>query len=204
MINRTKIIIISGVPGTGKSTIAINLAQTLHYDQLISTDIIREVLKSKSRQKCQPILFSTTHEAWQFFGNYSSTNVIKGYRYHSSLLFKTLNKLIKNNIKNGCHTILEGSHLLPEFLDYLNKLNADIYYFLLSPPSYKELERRFENKNKIRTKEYLMWKRNIKTIKTINGWLKKEVKKTNLHLIVNKKINNTVSQILKVINNNEN
>ena len=59
------IILLAGVPGIGKSTLASQLSQRLEITNIIGTDMIREVLRQTISSKLIPELHSSSYEAYK-------------------------------------------------------------------------------------------------------------------------------------------
>ena len=74
------VILINGVPGSGKTTIAYKLAAILEIEEVIQTDTIKEVFKVINHPE---IALSTTHSAWKFFGEKNEQNIINGFKAHT-------------------------------------------------------------------------------------------------------------------------
>lgn len=56
---KTKLILLGGVPGTGKTTLAYKLALALKIDKVISIDILKAMLKT-SKEPLSDYLLTTT------------------------------------------------------------------------------------------------------------------------------------------------
>jgi len=198
---RNKIILICGSPGTGKTTLAIKLASFLGIDQVVSTDIVRETLRSLSSKEKSPTLFSTTHESWKFLGEKTQENLSKGSRIHSKVIFNQVVHLINKSEKEGRSMILEGVHLIPEILDYLKLNNSDIFYFYLYIKEKEEHLKRFDLKNKKRSIFHEKWYSNYEDIKIIEENNLEEAKKRALKVIENSSFKETWSQIITQLKN---
>ena len=57
------ILLLGGTSGTGKSTLASLLASRLGMSRVLSTDSIRHLLRSRTRQETNPCLFASTYQA---------------------------------------------------------------------------------------------------------------------------------------------
>jgi len=185
---KTKLILIGGVPGTGKTTIAYSLALKLGIDKVISTDVVKAVTKldkAKSYQKnSNKYIFTTTHEAYTL----ENLSVIAGYLKHSRVINEIILKLI-NNIKDNI-VIIEGSTLNKEFLNMIDKNNYDVIYINLTL-SPDELINRYKKKEKIRKSN---WIENINVIEEIDEYLKEESAS-----IDNKNLENTLERIINYV-----
>lgn len=199
-MRKPKIIILCGVPGTGKTTLAIKLASLMGIDQIVSTDILRESLRSIYNKEIAPLLFSTTHESWKFFGEKTEDNIIQGITAHSRILYKSIIYLIKQSEKEGRDIILEGVHLIPEITEYIKSENLDVHYFLLHINEKEEHFKRFDTKNAKRF-FHEAWYSNFETISFINNWLIKESSKRNLHIMENRTMTSTINEILGKMKN---
>ncbi len=71
-------VLIYGVPGTGKSTVAEMLAGSLGY-KYIELDGIRSKAKKLVSQPHDPFLYEYTTRAWRQFGEFSKPNVVSGF-----------------------------------------------------------------------------------------------------------------------------
>ncbi|SOV24138.1 conserved Plasmodium protein, unknown function [Plasmodium sp. DRC-Itaito] len=75
---RNVIILLSGCSGCGKSTLSCLLAMFLNIRHIISTDIIREILRKFQIKKDRYLRFST-YESWKLHANEDEMNIIQLY-----------------------------------------------------------------------------------------------------------------------------
>ena len=198
---KNKLILICGVPGTGKTTLASHLSKLFEIDQVISTDFIREVSKSMSTPEQNPFLFSVTHEAWKYFGEKTQKNIILGAVSHAESIFSQIIYLINKSKQEGRDLIIEGVHLMPQILDYIPKENSEIIYIYLYLEDKNEHFSRFDSKNKKRKIFHDAWYSNYETIKIIDNYNLFNSKSRNLFTLENSDLNTSIIKIFNRLNN---
>lgn len=160
---KTKLILLGGVPGTGKTTVAYNLALKLKIDKVISVDLLKMFAKTYNTIFDKYIL-TTTHEAYKL----ENLSVIDGYLKHSLKMNEVVLNVL-NNIKDNV-VIIEGCTINKDFIEKIDKSKYDVVYFNLCLPT-KDLIKRYEIKSKLRKSN---WIENIENINKISEFLYKD------------------------------
>lgn len=156
-----KLILLGGVPGVGKTTIAYEIARLYRIDKVLSIDVLKNVVKKFISKEEESYLYTTTHEAYKL----ENLDVISGYRKHCDVVNKYVLELL-DNFKNEKVVILEGATINKSILNHLK--DYEIYYFNLYLEKETDLKDRYESKLKIRKGR---WLENIDKISEINNYL---------------------------------
>lgn len=136
------VLLISGVPGVGKTTISYELLKAYTEFRLIEeTDIIRDVLRGYNAY------LNVAH-------NYNINNiyphdVFLSYdmaRQQCKIMKESILSIIKRQQRKNIPTIINGVHIIPEEL-YLCTPYSNILYINLYINSEKELWNRLKNRN---------------------------------------------------------
>lgn len=129
------IILIGGATGVGKSTIATQLATRLGITRVVSTDAVREVLRSAFTAQMFPTLYSSSFEAdnavRQPIPN-SGDRLIIGFREQAAAVAVGAQALIDRAVAEGTDMILEGAHLVPGFLQSVDSEEAVIVSLVIT------------------------------------------------------------------------
>ena len=179
---KTKLILIGGVPGTGKTTIAYNLALNLKIDKVLSIDILKALAKTFNTNS--EYINTTTHEAYKI----ENTSIVEGYKRHSKVVNNIVLEVLEN-IKDKI-IIIEGTTINKDFINMLNKDKYDFVSLNLTT-SPETLITRYKEKEKIRKSN---WIDNIKVIEEIANYL--SIDSINIE---NDNIKNTIERIEKYV-----
>lgn len=129
------IILIGGATGVGKSTIATQLANRLGITRVVSTDAVREVLRSALTEQMFPSLYASSFEADKAVRQpipHSGDRLIIGFREQAASVAVGTQALIDRAIAEGTDIILEGAHLVPGFLSNIETDRAVIVPLLVT------------------------------------------------------------------------
>jgi 2-phosphoglycerate kinase len=121
------IVLIGGATGVGKSTIATQLASRLGITRVVSTDAVREVLRSAFTEEMFPTLYASSFEADEAVRQpipHTGDRLIIGFREQAAAVAVGAQKLITRAIDEGTDMILEGAHLVPGFLERLETIDS--------------------------------------------------------------------------------
>jgi 2-phosphoglycerate kinase len=128
------IILIGGSTGSGKSTIATQLATRLGITRVVSTDAVREVLRSAFTEEMFPTLYTSSFEADKAIRQpipHTGDRLIIGFREQARAVAVGAQSLIDRAIAEGTDMIIEGAHLVPGFLEGAESDEALIVPLLL-------------------------------------------------------------------------
>ena len=134
-LNIPLIILLGGATGAGKSTIATQLATRLGITRVVSTDAIREVLRSTLTKEMFPTLYASSFEADKAVQQpipHSGDRLIIGFREQAAAVAVGAQALIDRAIAEGTDMILEGAHLVPGFLETVESDEAVIVSLLVA------------------------------------------------------------------------
>ncbi len=188
-IMKTKLIFISGMPSTGKTTVAYKLALKLKAEKVISIDLVKTLLRTFNTKESKPYLYTTTHEASEI----EKLDTIPAYYKHCQIFEEPLLNLLKQ-LANEKYVVIEGVQVTKNLLTKIDLENFEIIAFNLYIENKKIYRKRIKNKLKNRMGNWL------KSIDKIN-LIEKELLNNNFINLNNKNSYFTVRKILKELKN---
>lgn len=162
------LIIITGVPGTGKSTTASYLSQ--HFDgvPIVSTDIIRAFVISNQIND-SVWLNNTSHQAWKEFGVKTEQTITEGFIKHSIAVFDYTYPLVDQLFKTYSLVILEGVHICQKILDECQQ-RYDLVIPIYIPIDSNNHIAWLEHKMKMRISQKNNWIDNYDILETLDRY----------------------------------
>jgi 2-phosphoglycerate kinase len=108
------VILIGGATGTGKSTVATELAHRLGITRVTSTDFIRQTMRAFFSREFMPAIHYSSFEAGAAVpGEATGDPVINGFVEQCRYVSVGVEAAIKRSLTEGWSMVLEGVHLVP-------------------------------------------------------------------------------------------
>lgn len=194
-MKKSPIYFISGGTGVGTSSVGLEIAKYLNIPQIISTDLVREILRNSIHHSLNPNLHKSTYNAGQT-KNYESkteavkkSEIIRAYKNQCSAVSVGIEAIVNRALTENLKLIVEGIHLIPGKFISEEILNYDnVHWLHRSIESEFKHKRRFESRQK-ESPERKMAKylNNFKEIRWLNDYLLKKAQKENYTIIDNSK-----------------
>ena len=206
--SRPLILMICGAVGTGKSTIATEVAHLLDVVRIQSTDMLREVMRMMIPQRLLPVLHTSSFNAWKELPIQDKPNrsreqlIADGYRSQVELLAVACEAVLQRAVEESVPIILEGVHAHPELLrlapDSSDAIMVHVTLAVLRP---KELKSRLRGRGDMvpqrRAKRYL---NKFDAIWSLQSFLLSEADRCDVPIITNQDKDRSVQQIVQYVN----
>lgn len=148
------IILLGGVPGSGKTTLGNALVRELGLSHHISTGFIRAAISHLLPEQQSKLLKKHSFDAYEALAGPLSSNgaspVLQGAMAQAQLLKPAIQACIERARREGVGLVLEGSHCIPGILDP-QELGADLMA-ILDVPERQVLQARAMSPNHSRRK----------------------------------------------------
>lgn len=118
---RPIVVLIGGAAGVGKSAVASELGYRLGIPRIVSSDSVRQALRSLIGPELSPILHASSYTAWQSEllpderddATPKRKRVIRGFQAQVQQLSTALTAIIQRNVEEAVSLVMEGVHLVP-------------------------------------------------------------------------------------------
>jgi 2-phosphoglycerate kinase len=111
------IVLIGGSTGTGKSTVAVEVARYLGITRVASTDIIRQTMRAFFSSQFMPTIHYSSFEAGEAVrGEAAGDPTIVGFVDQCQHVCVGVEAAIRRAIAEGWSMVLEGVHVVPGLL----------------------------------------------------------------------------------------
>ena len=145
MTDRPLVILIGGATGTGKSTVATEVAYTLGITRLTSTDSIRQTLRAFFSYEFMPTIHHSSFSAGDAISD-ADDPVVAGFLEQSRTVLVGVQASIDRALQEGWSIIFEGVHLVPGLLP-IEPERAIVCPFVLSIEDETEHAQHFFSRN---------------------------------------------------------
>ncbi len=190
------IILIGGASGVGTSSMAFELANRLRLKNLISTDMIREVMRKIVSKELSPVIHKSSFDAHESIRTPSIRidSVIEGFISHVDVVNVGVEAIIERSVKEGISTIIEGVHIVPGFIRKDLMENNNIIIFTLTVDDEESHKQRFYSRcRQPWVKRSLdRYMENFNTIRKTQRFMVEQAKIHDSRIINNVDINETI------------
>ncbi len=204
--NTPLIILIGGVPGSGKSTIATELANRLSIIRTQSTDMLREVMRALIPKRVSPSLHTSSFLAGkamhssQFFQANKADALVSGLQTQSEMVAVACEAVLNRAVNESVSTILEGVHMQPRLYRKLGKVDAIIVPVILAVLQQKRLRQNYRGRSsqaeKRTAKRYL---KNFDEIWQLQTAILSEADAADIEIVDNTDRDETISEVCKIV-----
>ena len=145
MTRKPLVILIGGATGTGKSTVATEVAYTLGITRLTSTDSIRQTLRAFFSHEFMPTIHHSSFSAGDAVPE-ADDPLVAGFLEQSRNVLVGVQASIDRALQEGWSIIFEGVHLVPGLLPVEGE-RAVLCPFVLSIEDETEHAQHFFSRN---------------------------------------------------------
>lgn len=194
------ILLFSGATGTGKSSLAVEIAHRLGITRVIGTDTIREIMRGMFSRELMPSIHESSYTVWKTlerpFGDRADP-VISAFQEQAQRVNVGVQAIMRRAVKENLSMILEGVHLLPARYLSKNCEGAIIIQVLICTTEEERHRNRFISRGEEtpgrNTTKYL---ENFESIRKIQDALIENSNEQEIYVIDNVDFDDTVSKII--------
>lgn len=195
---RSIIVLLGGVAGIGKSTVAFEISHRLGIHAIIGTDIVREVMRKILSKDLLPPLHTSSFTAWKAIHSPSSylSSVIYAFELQVSHVSVGVNAIIQRAFTEGISLVMEGVHLVPGFID---PQDGSLFHFVLTLSDEEDHINRFHARAKDSKRPPEHYINDIDRIRQVQEHIVGRARKERVPVLENTTLEETVTQILNRI-----
>ena len=104
------ILLIGGATGTGKSTVATDVAHRLGINRVTSTDVVRQTLRAFFAPEYMPSIHRSSFDAGV------GESMVEGFLDQTAQVLIAIEASIERALQEGWSMVVEGVHLVPGML----------------------------------------------------------------------------------------
>ena len=201
-------LLICGTVGSGKSTVATEIAHLLEIVRIQSTDMLREVMRMMMPSRLLPVLHKSSFNAWEALSLQDMDDrdwdqlVADGYRSQADLLAVPCEAVLQRAEEESVPIILEGVHAHPNLMERSETgSDAIMVHATLAVLKTKELKSRLRGRGVEvplrRAKRYL---NKIDAVWSLQSFLLSEADRFDVPIITNHDRDKAVLQIILQVN----
>ncbi|MBX3139411.1 MAG: hypothetical protein KF875_01505 [Trueperaceae bacterium] len=137
---RPILVLFGGAPGVGKSAIASEVGYRLGIPRIVSTDSVRQALRSLIGPELSPILHSSTYDAWRSellpseleTAQPERMRVLRGFLAQVHQLNPANTAILERNVYESTSIVMEGVQLVPGIAPARELRDATLIQLVLS------------------------------------------------------------------------
>ena len=108
------IVLVGGATGTGKSTVAVEVAHRLGITRVASTDFIRQTMRAFFSSEFMPAIHTSSFEAGSVVAaDVTGDSTVVGFVEQSRQVCVAVDAALRRALTEGWSLVLEGVHLVP-------------------------------------------------------------------------------------------
>jgi 2-phosphoglycerate kinase len=195
------IVLVGGTTGTGKSTVATEVAHRLGITRVTSTDFVRQTIRAFFAADFMPTIHYSSYEAWKGLRepDQASDPVVAGFLEQTRNVMVGLRASIERAIEEGWSMVLEGIHLVPGMLPPID--GALVAQCVLSAESAEELSTHFlirdlATEGARRQEKYLA---HMEEIRRIQEHIVARATRVGVPVIECRRLDATIGEVLELV-----
>lgn len=203
-VNKPMVILMGGATGVGKSTVATMLASRLGIIRQVSTDVIREVMRSLFARELVPALYNSSFNAFETMRiplPQATDKVIVGFLEQAAMVWVGIKALIERAVVERTNFIVEGAHVVPGIIDPRFSEDAFVVQMVLSVEDRMEHRSHFEIRE-VETegaRPFARYVRNLDSIRKIQNYILELAAEENVPVFPCYNIDQTVRTIIEYV-----
>lgn len=198
------IVLVGGGTGVGKSTLAAELGRYLGFMRTLSTDAIRQIMRTLFSGEFVPSIHEssyTAHTALDVPLPEGIDPVIFAFREQATRICVGVRAMIERAINEGVSMIIDGVHLVPGFLGTARfRKVARIVWLMIAVSDERSHREHFMSREQ--TAENRLAKRyvdNFTAIRRIQDYVLSLAKQHSIPVIENVDFDKTVTEVVSVV-----
>ena len=204
--DRPLLVLLGGVAGTGKSTVATELANGLGIVRTQSTDMLREVMRSLIPERVSPLLHTSSFiagaaaDSADMYVIKDDESLLYGFQRQAELVEVACQAVLQRALNERVSMVLEGVHIRPTLLQHVDTSDAVVVRLILcvldKDVLISHIKGRRATTRQRRAARYL---ERIEEIWQLQSALLSEADSADIQILNNLDREQTVSEIIKTI-----
>ena len=204
---RPLILLLGGTTGSGKSSVATELAHRLGIVRTQSTDMLREVMRMLIPPRLLPVLHRSSFDAWSVLtakpegGDDQEELLAAGYLRQAELLAVPCEAVIQRAVRERVSLILEGVHVHPTLIESIGDVSdAVIVPVMLGVLKPEELRSRLSGRlEEAPERDGVAHLSNYERIWRLQAYLLSEADRAGIPILINENKDTVTDLVLRTV-----
>ena len=193
------IVLVGGATGTGKSTVATEVAHRLGIRRVTSTDVVRQTMRAFFSSEFMPSIHYSSFDAAPSVGEQEPEGdvVLRGFLDQTRNVLVGVKAVLARALEEGYSLALEGVHLVPGMLEPVE--GAVFCQVLLAIEDENEHAGHFWTRDAEGFRPFDKYLRALPEIRRLQEFLVARAAKAGVPVIDNVSVEATVDQVVELV-----